>query len=136
MNTKISITCCLCFVLSDGRVAEWSKASVLKTDGRKFRGFESLPSRHQCSVAQLVELGAHNPCMPVVRSHPEQSTMVGWPSGLRHWFAKPAGESPRGSNPLPTASGAFVVACVAQWQSARLWPELSRVRSPSYAPLF
>ena len=33
-------------ILPRGAVAEWFQAAVLKTAGRKPRGFESLPLRH------------------------------------------------------------------------------------------
>lgn len=44
----------LCFMVaasSLGGVAEWSKAAVLKTAGRKLRGFESYRLRHSLSCS-------------------------------------------------------------------------------------
>ena len=38
-------------ILARGAVAEWLKAAVLKTAGRKPRGFESLPLRQHVTAA-------------------------------------------------------------------------------------
>ena len=42
---------------SNGGVAEWPKAAVLKTVNRKVRGFESYPLRHGFRMRILQKIG-------------------------------------------------------------------------------
>ena len=78
-----------------GEVAEWLKATVLKTVGRKPRGFESHPLRQAWTERETV--GPNDTVAAGMAPLPR----AGWPSGIRGGRATLSGAGVRPARPRP-----------------------------------